>query len=157
MINCLRPSNRSSRLILPRGPSNSYFFSTATQGIRRRSAASASRERVKAFSLTRSWWRTASHSRCDTIGGVFICILFLLPYRNKLRRFALFLWRTTDLCSPVVRSEKSSEPADAHRENSSRGSGSGNHYCCVCEAYRAHVSLLWTVLTIILANPPRHA
>src|SRR5215813_5986459 len=72
MINCLRPSNRSSRLTLPLGPSNSYFFSTAIHGIRRRSAASASRERVKAFSFTRSCWRAASHSCCDTIGGLFI-------------------------------------------------------------------------------------
>src|SRR6202034_922088 len=71
-INCLRPSNRSSRLTLPLGPSNSYFFSTAIHGIRRRSAASASRERVKAFSFTRSCCRAASHSCSDTIGGVFI-------------------------------------------------------------------------------------
>src|SRR6516225_1717122 len=74
MINCLRPSNRSSRLTLPLGPSNSYFFSTATHGIRRRSAASASRERVKAFSFTRSCWRAGSHSCCGTIGGLFIAI-----------------------------------------------------------------------------------
>src|SRR5262249_37754887 len=67
-----RPSNKSSRLTLPFGPSNAYSFSTAVHGIRRRSAASASRERVKAFSLTRSCWRAASHSGCDTIGGVFI-------------------------------------------------------------------------------------
>src|ERR1700720_117217 len=62
----------SSRLTLPLGPSNSYFFSTASHGIRRRSAASASRERVKAFSFTRSCWRATSHSCGDTIGGVFI-------------------------------------------------------------------------------------
>src|SRR5262247_146023 len=72
MINCRRPSNKSSRLNLPLGPSNSYFLSTASQGIRRRSAASASRERVKVFSFTRSCCRAASHSCCDTIGGVFI-------------------------------------------------------------------------------------
>src|ERR1019366_504559 len=72
MINCRWPSNKSSRLTLPLGPSNSYFLSTASQGIRRRSAASASRERVKAFSFTRSCWRAASHSCCDTIRGVFI-------------------------------------------------------------------------------------
>src|SRR5260370_40712390 len=40
--------------------------------MRRRSAASASRERVKAFSFTRSCWRAVSHSCCDTIGGVLI-------------------------------------------------------------------------------------
>src|SRR5215467_13209102 len=74
MINCRRPSNRSSRLALPLGPSNSYSFSTASHGIRRRSAASASRARVKAFSLTSSSWRAASHSCGETIGGVFIAI-----------------------------------------------------------------------------------
>jgi hypothetical protein len=40
--------------------------------MRRRSAASASRERVKAFSFTRSCCRAAFHSSADTIGGVFI-------------------------------------------------------------------------------------
>src|ERR1035438_6287673 len=72
MINCRRPSNRSSSITLPLGPSNSYFFSTAIHGIRRRSAASASRACIKAFSFTSSCWRAASHSCCDTIGGVFI-------------------------------------------------------------------------------------
>src|SRR5215510_8611215 len=92
MINCRRPSNRSSRLALPLGPSNSYFFSTASHGIRRRSAASASRERVRAFSFTRRRWRAASHSCGDTIGGVFIArcpfgllvaILFLLDFLKQ--------------------------------------------------------------------------
>src|SRR3984885_4571283 len=71
-INCGRFSNKSSRLTLPWGPSNSYFFSTDIQGIGRRSAASASRERVNAFSFTRSCWRAVSHSCCDTIGRVLI-------------------------------------------------------------------------------------
>src|SRR5579863_8254128 len=66
--------NNSSRPTLPLGPSNAYFLSTASQGIRRRSAASASRQRVKAFSFTRSCWRAASHSCGDTIGGVLIAI-----------------------------------------------------------------------------------
>src|SRR5215813_11929020 len=88
MINCRRPSNRSSRLALPLGPSNSYFFSTASHGIRRRSAASASRAWVSSFSFTRSCWRAASHS-CDgtTFGismffsffDVIVCVL-ILPF-----------------------------------------------------------------------------
>src|SRR5262249_17184961 len=61
-----------SRLTLPLGPSNSYFFSTAIHGIRRRSAAIASRARVRDFSFARSCSRAASHSCRDTIGGVFI-------------------------------------------------------------------------------------
>src|SRR5215469_8561326 len=72
MINCRRPSNRSSRLTLPRGPSNSYAFSTAIHGIRRRSAASASRARISAFSFTSICWRAASQSCGDTTGGVLI-------------------------------------------------------------------------------------
>src|SRR5215813_1595874 len=72
MINCRRPSNRSSRLALPLGPSNSYGFSTASHGIRRRSAASASRARVNSFSFTRSAWRAASHSFSETTFGLFI-------------------------------------------------------------------------------------
>src|SRR6266702_8532274 len=71
-ISWRRPSNRSSRLALPLGPSNAYSFSTASHGIRRRSAASASRARVSSFSFTSSCWRAASHSCGDTIGGVFI-------------------------------------------------------------------------------------
>src|SRR5947207_15989576 len=66
-----RPSNRSSSLALPSGPSNTYSFSTASHGIRRRSAASESRARVNSFSFTSSCWRAASHSFGDTIFGGF--------------------------------------------------------------------------------------
>src|SRR5882724_8732204 len=80
MISCLRPSNRSRRLALPLGPSNLYSFSTAIHGIRRRSAASASRAWVNSFSFTRSFWRAASHSFDDTIlgGSIFFSLLFIL-------------------------------------------------------------------------------
>src|SRR5262249_34048685 len=88
------------RLALPLGPSNSYAFSTASHGIRRRSAASASRARVKAFSFRRSCSRAASHSCGDTIGGVFIgrC-----PFRCSisLSLFSLFLLRSR-LATKVV-------------------------------------------------------
>src|SRR5216683_2169951 len=142
MINCRRPSNKSSRLTLPLGPSNSYFLSTASQGIRRRSAASASRERVKAFSFTRSCWRAASHSCCDTVGGVFIARCpFPCSLSLSLLVAILFL-----LCflkqTETIRPDQFSELADAHRQDSSRGSGSGDHYCCACDACWAHMSLL---------------
>src|SRR6266496_1347816 len=75
-MSCRRPSNRSSRLALLLGPSNSYFFSTASHGIRRRSAASASRAWVSSFSFTSSCWCAASHSFDDTILGGFICFFF---------------------------------------------------------------------------------
>src|SRR6185436_17338852 len=111
-----------TRLTLPLGPSNSYFLSTASHGIRRRSAANPSRERVKAFSFTRSCWRAASHSCCDTTEGVFIASPSPYSLSLSLRVAILFL-----LClfkqSETIRSEESSELADAHRQNSSRGSG----------------------------------
>src|SRR5687768_15328245 len=51
---------------------NAYSFSTASQGIRRRSAARASRARLRAFSFTSSCFDAAIHSSADTIGGVCI-------------------------------------------------------------------------------------
>src|ERR1700675_5027786 len=142
MISCRRPSNKSSRLTLPLGPSNSYLLSTASQGIRRRSAASPSRERVKAFSFTRSCWCAASHFSCDTIGGVFIARCpFPCSLSLSLLLAILFL-----LCfhkqTETIRSETFSELADAHRQNAPRGSGPGDHYCCACDANWAHMSLL---------------
>src|SRR5215472_17649337 len=120
MINCRRPSNRSSRLTLLLGPSNSYFFSTAIHGIRRRSAASASRERVKAFSFTSSSFRAASHSSSDTIGGVFIAIC---PFCCSLS-LSLLVAISFLLCflkqTETSDSEKFPDLADRHRQNSSR-------------------------------------
>src|SRR6478672_6455448 len=139
MINCLRPSNRSRRLTLPLGPSNSYFFSTAIHGIRRRSAASASRERVKAFSFTRSCCHAVSQSFLDTIEGVFIAIdsfgfslfLSLLVAISSLLCFV----KQTD----TARCKKSSELADTHRQNSSRRSDCRDHDCRACDACWAHI------------------
>src|SRR5580658_8513945 len=111
--------------------------------MRRRSAASASREWVKAFSFTSSCWRAASHSCCDTIGGVFIarcpfpCSLSLSLLVAIL--FLLCFLKQTD----TIHSEKFAELADTDCQNSSRGSGSGDHYCCVCDACWAHMSLLF--------------
>jgi hypothetical protein len=48
-MSCGRPSNGSSSATLPLGPSNAYALSTAIHGIRRRSAASASRARQGLF------------------------------------------------------------------------------------------------------------
>jgi hypothetical protein len=52
--------------------------------------------------------------------------------------FLLFL-----LCSlkqdETIRSDECSEPADAHGQNSSGGSGSGDHYRCACDACWAHI------------------
>src|ERR1700690_634764 len=110
--------------------------------MRRRSAARASRERVESFSFTRGCWRAVSHSCGETIGGVFIAgcslpcsvalcllvaILFLLDFLKQ---------------SEAIRAENFSELADANRQNSSRGSRSGGHCCCACDAGWAHICLL---------------
>src|SRR5262249_2951639 len=148
----LRPSKRPSRLTLPLGPSNSYFFSTAIHGIRRRSAASASRERVKAFSFKRSCCRAASHSCSDTIAGVFIatfpfgCSLSLSLSLLVAIRFLLFRLSFLKQVG-TTRSEKFSELPDAHRQNSCRRASAGDHYCCVCDACWAHLSILRTRLS----------
>src|SRR5215471_17247540 len=135
MINCLRPSNRSSRLTLPLGPSNWYFFSTAIHGIRRRSAASASRERVKAFSFLRSCCRAASHSCCDRIGGVFILLVaisFLL----------CFLIQTE-----TTRFQNFCERADPHRQNFLLWIRYDHDYC-PCDACCPRAVCFWQELNL---------
>jgi hypothetical protein len=42
----------------------------------------------------------------------------------------------------TIRAEKFSEFGDAYRQNSSRGSRSGGHHRCVCDACWAHIPLL---------------
>ena len=51
-------------------PLELYAFSTAIHGIRRRSAASASRARVRAFSLTSICSRAASHFSSRRSGAI---------------------------------------------------------------------------------------
>src|SRR5580765_3476737 len=70
-----------------------------------------------------SCWRAASHSCRDTIAGLLVVILFLLCFLTE---------------AEPIRSERFSEPADAHRQNSSGGSGSGHHHCGACDACWAH-------------------
>src|ERR687894_700033 len=64
-------------------PSKLYSFSTAIHGIRRRSAASASRARVCSFSWTSSSSRAVFHSSGETTGGVFT---LLIPPSGTRRR-----------------------------------------------------------------------
>src|SRR5260370_31441964 len=52
----------------------------------------------------------------------------------------------------MIRSKKISELADAHRQNSSRGSGCSDHYCCACDACWAHMSLLSFLSTTLRAS-----
>jgi hypothetical protein len=78
--------------------------------MRRRSAANASRERVKAFSFTKSCCRAVSHCCCDTTGGVFIFVLvdmgeFSFHLGSELISVAVFFLReifTANAASPPV-------------------------------------------------------
>jgi hypothetical protein len=55
---------------------------------------------------------------------LLVAILFLLSFLKQ---------------TETIHLENFSEPADARRQNSSGGSGSGDDYRCVCDAYRAHM------------------
>src|SRR5207302_195179 len=78
-------------------------------------------------------WRAASHSCCDTIGGVFIarCPFGFSLFLSLLVAisFLLCFLKQTE----TSRSENFSELADAQCQNSSRGSGSGDDHCCTCD------------------------
>jgi hypothetical protein len=58
---------------------------------------------------------------------LLVAILFLLDFLKQ---------------TETIRFEKLFEFADAHCQNSSRGSRSGGHHCGACDAYWAHISLL---------------
>src|SRR6266508_1670394 len=132
-MSCRRPSNRSSRLALPLGPSNSYFFSTASHGIRRRSAASVSRAWVSSFSFTSSCWRAASHSFGDTILGGFICVFFFsISLVFILIVLCLYLF-----VAPV-------KLAEHERSRSSAGRRPDGHDGNVSDAYGTHVDFPFT-------------
>jgi hypothetical protein len=73
---------------------------------------------------------------------LLVAILFLLCFLKQ---------------TETIRSEKSSQLADAHRQNSSRGSRSADHYCCgsPSEEVRQPGSPLISLESILLfdANP----
>src|ERR1700730_11550226 len=66
------PPKRSASVTGPSAPSNTYSWSMATMGSLRRSALSASRERVYSFSLASSCRRASSHCSRDTTSGRLI-------------------------------------------------------------------------------------
>src|SRR5258708_7241633 len=85
MINWLRPPKRSASVSFPRGPSNTYCFSTFSHGSSRRCLLSSSRSRVNSFSLSKCCLRAASHSVCDTIlGFIFVPLRFGALVRGAL-------------------------------------------------------------------------
>src|SRR5215472_6670649 len=132
MISCRRPSNRSSRLALPLGPSNLYSFSTTIHGIRRRSAASASRARVNSFSFTRSFWRAAFHPFGDTIFGFTWFCFFSTPLFFILTVHCFYLF-----VAPV-------KTPKHERSHSSTGRRGGGHESNVGDTCGTHVDSLFT-------------
>src|SRR4051812_43175277 len=112
-----RPSNKPAKLTTPLGPSNEYSFSTAIHGIRRRSAARASRARESSFSLTSRLSRASAHSERDTIGGVFMGASpswgILVSGWTLQRRTALAHW--TGLLDPLR--WVGTQPAERRRRN----------------------------------------
>jgi hypothetical protein len=60
--------------------------------------------------------------------SLLVAILFLLDFLKQ---------------TETIRPEKFSEFADAHRQNSSRGSRPGGHHCCAGDACWAHISPLY--------------
>src|SRR5919108_5372831 len=133
MINCRRPSNRSSRVALPLEPSNSYFFWTATHGIRRRSAASASRAWVNSFSFTRSFWRAVSHSFGDAIFGGFTWFFF---FSTSL--VFILIVRCLYLFVALVKL------AEHERSHSSTGGRADGHESNVSDTCGTHLDSLFT-------------
>src|SRR5687767_6654104 len=74
MTSWLRPSKISPSVCRPFPPSNVYSFSTDSQGSSRRSLLSWSRRRVNSFSLTRCFFRAATHpSWLTTLRVVISC------------------------------------------------------------------------------------
>ena len=71
-ISWRRPPNSSASVTGPSGPPNTYSWSTLTMGSLRRSALSASRERVNSFSRASRRRRALSHCSRDTTSGRLI-------------------------------------------------------------------------------------
>src|SRR6516225_5160 len=109
--------------------------------MRRRSAASASREQVKAFSLTSNCCRAASQSCGDTIGGLFIASC---PFPRSFS-FGLLVVMSFLPCfvkqTDTTRFEKSFEFADVDHDDSACRSDASNHHCCACDARWTHTCL----------------
>jgi hypothetical protein len=59
--------------------------------------------------------------------SLVVAILFLLDFLKQ---------------TQTIRHEKPSEFADAHGQNSSRGSRSGGHHCRACDTCWTHISLI---------------
>src|SRR5437899_4224431 len=93
-ISWLLPPKRSASVSLPRGPSNTYVFTTFSQGSSRRCLLSSSRSRVNSFSFFKNSMRAASHAAGGTTFGFSIALVAMTD-----SPFSLFQYRgrTDDL------------------------------------------------------------
>src|SRR5215469_8901835 len=80
-----RPSNMSSRLTGPVGPSNTYSFSTLTAGSSRRRSLTLASALAACSSAASSSLRSASHSSADTIRGTLIVLLLGWTFSSSRR------------------------------------------------------------------------
>src|SRR5208283_4352473 len=114
-----RPPNRSASVTLPCGPSNTYSFSTFSQGNSRRCRLSSSRNFVNYFSFRRNSFRLAIHSLGDTTSCprtpvlvasvvirvlLFSCLNWLLlgPQNRYLAAICLLRLRTVPRPTPAL-------------------------------------------------------
>src|SRR6202051_1360966 len=74
-INWLRPSNRSAKVSLPPGPSNTYLFSPRSHGNSRRCRLISSRGAVNSFSFANNCLRAATHCAGDVTFGFSILLV----------------------------------------------------------------------------------
>src|SRR5579864_3973760 len=98
----LRPSNRSARVSFPCAPSNTYCFSTFSQGSSRRCRLSSSRNLVNSFSLRRNSLRAATHSAGDTtFAGIFSIVAVVMIVTPSLSNCFSHLSSCEELLPPA--------------------------------------------------------
>src|SRR5215469_3026154 len=115
MMSWLCPPNRSARLSFPFGPSKTYFFSTFSHGISRRSRLSSSRRCVNSLSLANSFLRASSHAAGETsFWFVFpvVAVVISHSFSTFVRSlFSLFFLRRTFTSSAVTPPPETTLPA----------------------------------------------
>src|ERR1700719_397860 len=99
-ITWLRPSNRSAKVSLPPGPSNTYLFSTRSQGNSRRCRLSSSRSRVNSFSFVNNCFRAASHCAFDVTFGFAVLLVTEVAIVVSPFLFILVMKHSRDISRP---------------------------------------------------------
>src|ERR1700730_4676318 len=123
-INWLRSSNRSAKVSFPPGPSNTYLFSTRSQGNSRRCRLISSRSRVNSFSLVSSALRAATHCAGDVTFG--FSILLVAEVAIVASPFLIIL--VTKISRDISRPKTSHhQRRQSSRRRNSRGHRRGTH------------------------------